>query len=93
VLNPVQRRRFKKDIESAKKRGKNIAKLKMVVSELLNEKLLAPKHRDHPLIGGYGSFENARDCHIEPDWLLIYTVIDDDLILIRTGTHSDLFRG
>jgi len=51
--------------------------------------MLNPKYKDHPLIGSY---KGDRECHIEPDWLLIYAIIERDLILVRTGTHSDLFR-
>lgn len=72
-----------------KKRGKDLDKLKGVVEKLATGVSLEPRHRDHPLAG---TWKHARDCHIEPDWLLIYTMDDQSLRLERTGTHSDLFR-
>lgn len=71
-----------------KKRGKDLDKLKDVVEKLASGVSLEPRHRDHPLAG---TWKNARDCHIEPDWLLIYTMDEQSLRLERTGTHSDLF--
>jgi len=81
---------FRKDEKLARKRGLNVALLKSVIQTLLEEKPLAPKHKDHPLIGNYIGF---RECHILPNWLLIYTVDKGRLILTasRTGTHTDLF--
>ena len=70
------------------KRRKNIAKLDDVMSQLAHERPLAAKYRDHKLVG---NFEGSRECHIEPDWLLIYSLLGRDLIFERTGTHSDLF--
>lgn len=82
---------FRKDYKLAKKRGMNLALLENVIQTLLEEKPLEPKHRDHELTGNYAGF---RECHIQPDWLLIYEVDGDLLILttVRTGTHSDLFN-
>lgn len=82
---------FKKDLKLAKKRGKNIDLLFDIIELLAMDKSLDKKHRDHYLIG---SFKNCRECHIEPDWLLIYEIIDDVLVLIlnRVGSHSDLFK-
>ena len=73
-----------------KKRGKGLAKLKYVVNELANQRPLDEKYRDHELTGNYRNF---RECHIEPDWLLIYRIEKGELTLalVRTGTHSDLF--
>ena len=81
---------FRKDLRRCQKRGYDLAKLSKVLTELQAERPLEPRHRDHPLTGG---FANCRECHIEPDWLLIYRVERDNLVLIaqRTGTHSDLF--
>jgi len=81
---------FRKDEKLARNRGLNISLLKTVIQTLLEEKPLAPKHKDHPLVGNYAGF---RECHILPDWLLVYTVDKGRLILTasRTGTHSDLF--
>ena len=81
---------FKKDVKLAQKRGYNINLLTDVIKTLANGETLDAKYRDHQLSGNYGSF---RECHIQPDWLLIYAIEDDTLILYlsRTGTHSDLF--
>ena len=80
---------FKKDIKRARKRRKNFGKLKTVIEKLAEGKPLEARHRDHALVGNYSG---ARDCHIEPDWLLIYEATEDELVLIRTGTHADLFK-
>ena len=81
---------FKKDFKLAKKRGYDIRKLEGVITLLANREPLPLANRDHNLIGDY---EGCRECHITPDWLLIYEVNESELILylIRTGTHSDLF--
>ena len=89
MLNPKEKTQFKKDVKAVKKRGKDLSKLKYIVMELINERTLDPLYKDHPLVGNY---KGDRECHIEPDWLLIYTVIGRDLILVRTGAHSELFR-
>ena len=83
-----QTKQFSKEVKKAKKRGKDLRKLKAIVSLLAKGKKLDEKHRDHALIG---EWKGSRDCHIEPDWVLIYTIEDDILRLERTGTHSDLF--
>ena len=81
---------FKKDLKSAKKRGYDLSLLKNVVDTLAMGQPLAEKHKDHSLVGNY---KGCRECHITPDWLLIYEIVDRELILYltRTGTHSDLF--
>lgn len=79
---------FKKDIKRIRKRGKDFSKLKVVIDKLIAGEALAAKYKDHALVG---NFRGARDCHIEPDWLLIYEIDDEELILVRTGSHSDLF--
>ena len=73
-----------------KNRGYDISKLKKVIELLANKQPLPQKNKDHNLIGNYS---NCRECHITPDWLLIYEVLDNELVLhlLRTGTHSDLF--
>lgn len=83
---------FRKDYKTAKKRGYNMELLENVIQTLIEQKPLVEKHHDHPLTGKYIGF---RECHIQPDWLLIYRVDKDVLLLIvsRTGTHSDLFGG
>ena len=82
---------FKKDIKLAKKQGKNIDRLFDVVNILANGEALAPKYRDHDLNGDY---KGCRECHIEPDWLLIYEINNGLLILMlnRVGSHAELFR-
>jgi len=80
--------RFKKDVKKMKKRGKSFDVFKQVIQQLAQGEPLDEKFRNHKLIGNY---VGTRECHIEPDWLLIYEDHDEELILIRTGTHSDLF--
>ena len=82
--------KFRKDYKRMKKQGKDLSLLQKVIDDLLAEKILPEKHRDHALTGNYLGF---RECHIQPDWLLIYAVDHGQLILTasRTGTHSDLF--
>lgn len=80
---------FRKDYTLMKKRGYKMELLENILNELIMEKPLAKKHRDHALAGNYDGF---RECHILPDWLLIYQIDTEILLLIasRTGTHSDL---
>ena len=80
--------RFEKDLKRAIKRGKDLDKLWIIVEQLLNNKPLEKRHRPHPLSGNYAT---AWECHIEPDWLLIWNQYVDQFALSRTGTHSDLF--
>ncbi|MGM9579645.1 MAG: type II toxin-antitoxin system YafQ family toxin [Anaerovibrio sp.] len=81
---------FKKDFKRIKKRGLDLERLKFVINELANENVLEPRYKDHSLTGDYVSF---RECHIQPDWLLIYRIDKEKLVLVaqRTGSHSDLF--
>lgn len=83
---------FKKDYKLAEKRGCNIAELKEVVTMLANGEQLPAKYRDHDLTNSR-NYKDMRECHIEPDWLLVYKITESVLILSlqRTGTHSDLF--
>jgi mRNA interferase YafQ len=83
-----QTSQFKKDIKRQKKRGKDPGKLKAVVEILVTGKPLPREYQDHPLLG---KWVGRRDCHLEPDWILIYCLFADELRLERTGTHSDLF--
>jgi len=80
--------RFAKDYARLKKRGKDINKLNVVIDALLDGTKLATKHRDHALTG---DCDGCRECHIEPDWLLMYEIQGDEIVLLRTGTHSDIF--
>ena len=81
---------FKKDYKRIVKRGYDMRLLEKVIELLANQKPLPEKNRDHQLSGDYAG---CRECHITPDWLLIYEVADEELILYltRTGSHSDLF--
>lgn len=83
---------FKRDYKLAIKRGCNPKKLEMVIGLLCNEQSLPDVYRDHALTNSR-NYKGMRECHIEPDWLLVYKVYRDTLILklIRTGSHSDLF--
>lgn len=82
--------RFQKDLKRVQKRGYNLALLTAIIKQLAEGEALPEKNKDHSLSGDYAG---CRECHIAPDWLLIYEVADDELILYltRTGTHSDLF--
>ena len=81
---------FRKDLKLVAKRGYKIELLTNVIKKLANGEKLAPKYKDHQLSGNFGFY---RECHIQPDWLLIYEIDGNELILYltRTGTHSDLF--
>ncbi len=81
---------FRKDYKLAQKRGYDVSLLQEVVAMLANGEALPEKYHDHSLIGNY---RNCRECHIKPDWLLVYQIDNEQLILflMRTGTHSDLF--
>ncbi|MBU6140212.1 MAG: type II toxin-antitoxin system mRNA interferase toxin, RelE/StbE family [Proteobacteria bacterium] len=81
--------RFKKEFKLMMKRGGDESKFREVVGLIISDKKLPHKYRDHRLVGEY---EGSRELHIEPDWLLIYQVTEDELILECTGTHSDLFK-
>ncbi len=86
----VKLRQFRKSLKKMLQRGKDIGKLNKVVSMLANGETLPPKYRDHALSG---DLAGLRDCHIESDWLLLYYIEHDVLVLTLTdtGTHSDLF--
>jgi mRNA interferase YafQ len=84
-----QTTQFSRDVKRMRKRGKDLIKLQEVVRLLASGLPLDPKFRDHPL---GGPWQPSRDCHVEPDWILIYATDENALRLERTGTHSDLFR-
>lgn len=81
---------FKKDYKRVVKRGYNVKLMEYVINKLAKQEQLSEKNRDHALSGDY---MGLRECHITPDWLLIYEINNEELILFltRTGTHSDLF--
>lgn len=82
---------FKIDLKLAQNQGKDTDKLFEVIEKLANGEKLDAKYRDHSLTGNY---KGCRECHVEPDWLLVYEVMDDVLVLMlyRVGSHSELFR-
>ena len=94
MRTPVYSTKFKKDYKRCIKRGFSMQKIIDVMESLENEIPLPPQFKEHPLQGEY---VNCLECHVEPDWLLIYgyEMLDDDesqLLLVRTGSHSDLFE-
>ncbi len=89
MLRPFHARRFERDLKRMRARGKDEEKLLAVMLKLIEETPLEPRQRDHNLVGSYAG---SRECRVEPDWLLIYTVGDDWIRFERTGTHSDLFE-
>ena len=89
MLKPVFSNRFDKDLKRMLRRGKEAEKIKDVIRKLINEERLDEKYRDHPLKGNY---KGCRDCHVEPDWILIYRIYGNQIQFLRTGSHSALFR-
>jgi mRNA interferase YafQ len=89
MRTPVHTGQFRRETSRAERRGKDMSKLRDLLSLLIAAEPLPPRLKDHPLTGDWGSY---RDCHIEPDWLLLYKIDGNDLILARTGPHADLFR-
>jgi len=88
-LNIHYTTQFKKDYKRLKKQKKDLGKLRIVVENLSAGIKLDAKYRDHQLLGNWSGH---RDCHIEPDWILIYRITPDDLFLERTGSHSEVFK-
>lgn len=90
MLELVPTNQFKKDLKRIQKRSYDIQKLHDILNTLRSNQTLSPKYRDHALTGNYIGF---RECHTEPDWLLVYVIDNGNLILVasRTGTHSDIF--
>jgi len=88
VRNLIRGAQFRRDAKLAERRGKDLSKLRQLILLLAEGQPLPPRYKDHPLSGDWKHF---RDCHLESDWLLIYKIEGDDVYLVRTGTHSDLF--
>jgi mRNA interferase YafQ len=90
LFSVVPTNRFKRNLKCISRQNKNIDELETIVNIIAARDILPPSNRDHTLTGNYSEH---RECHIEPDWLLIYRVDEDDetIILVRTGSHSDLF--
>lgn len=80
--------KFDKDLKRMERRGADVEKFFEVVAKLASGQTLDPRYEDHPL---HGTMAQKRDCHITPDWVLIYSVTKDEVVLYRTGTHSDLY--
>jgi mRNA interferase YafQ len=85
IIRTIQ---FKRDVKRAEKRGKDMTKLRDLILLLAGETPLPVRFKDHPLSG---EWKHHRDCHIEPDWLLLHKIDANDLYLVRTGSHADLF--
>jgi mRNA interferase YafQ len=88
VRNPIRDKKFRRGVKLAQRRGRDMPKLRVLILLLIEGNPLPPRYKDHPL---GGDWEHHRDCHIEPDWLPIYKIDGDDLYLVRTGSHADLF--
>ena len=90
MLEVVLSNQFRRDLKRAVRRGRDIALLEKIVNNLAERRPLPESNRDHSLTGNWSGY---RECHIQPDWLLIYKVSGDELLLLlmRTGTHADLF--
>lgn len=80
---------FKRDYKRIKKQNKDLSKLRTVVEKLASAQRLDLKYLDHQLSG---EWKGHKDCHLEPDWILLYRITQDELILERTGSHSELFK-
>ena len=89
MLNLRTTNKFEREYKKIARSGKNLGKLKDIMVKLANGEQLPEKHRDHKLIG---NFKGRRECHVEPDWLLIYKLTESEIIFERTGSHSELFR-
>ncbi len=89
MLKPSFTKQFEKDWKRLQKRKRSKEKLKKVLSMLINGESLLPGCREHKLVGNY---KDRHECHIEPDWLLIYKITEANIIFERTGSHSDLFK-
>jgi mRNA interferase YafQ len=89
MLAPSYTKQFGKDLKRMLNRGKPKKKIKEVLKKLIDEEQLDARYKDHKLIG---NLKDRRECHIEPDWLLVYKKTNHEIVFERTGTHSDLFK-
>jgi mRNA interferase YafQ len=89
MKKPSFTNQFDKDIRHSEKSGRDLTKIKAVMFDLICDNPLPPKNNDHPLIG---NFKGHRECHIEPDWLLIYMYHGEEIKFVRNGTHSQLYN-
>ena len=83
-----QATRFRRDVKRLQRQGKSLSRLKTIVETLVDEETLDDQYRDHVLVGNWKGF---RECHIQPHWLLIYRIENEELQLARTGSHAELF--
>lgn len=89
MLNLVVTSQFKKDYKKVRKQGKNIESLNQLMQKILRQEELPRKYKDHSLVG---NFRGRRECHLTPDWLLIYRIDGEDAVFERTGSHSELLK-
>ena len=89
MLEPIRASQFRRDLRKAQRQGKDLELLKTIIQTLAEEKPLEDRYRDHELTGAWRGY---RECHVNPDWLLIYKVDGNELKLARIGSHSELFR-
>ncbi len=89
MLRPIYSKRFDRDMRRIVKRRKDTEKLKIVIRMLIRQEKLDDRYKNHPLKGKY---KDCYDCHIEPDWILIYRIEGDAIQFVRTGSHADLFK-
>ena len=89
MLSYVATSRFKRDYKRIRKQGKNMQILHDTIQMILDEQPLPARYRDHALVGSYRGW---RECHLAPDWLLIYRTTKDEAIFGRTGSHASLFK-
>lgn len=89
MLFPAFTTQFHKDMKLMEKQKKDLTQIKAIMFDIICENELPPKNKDHKLTNNY---KNHRECHIEPDWLLIYLPKDKEVTFVRTGSHSELFR-
>jgi mRNA interferase YafQ len=89
MYRPAYTKQFSKDVKRARKRRKNLEKLKLIIRTLIAGERPDTIHCDHKLVGDY---IGRRECHIESNWLLIYRLQGDTIVFERTGTHSDLYK-
>lgn len=89
MLTPSFTKQFDRDLKKVLKQCKDQLKLIDITTKLINEEKLEPKCKDHKL---KGDFKDRRECHIEPDWLLVYKIQETEIIFERTGSHSELFK-
>ena len=87
-LVPVFSTQFKRDLARIEKQGKDTGKIKMIIALLMEGVQLPQKNKDHALTGNW---KHHRECHVEPDWLMIYKLSEDEVYMARTGSHAELF--